>query len=137
MRNCQLCTHDIDNHGKDGCYTPGCNCQRTHLHTDHPDYAELARENADLRAKLANAEQVIADYTATIREYMAAEKAAKATRGEPMAWMVFLPKGEEYDYAVFPHVEDAKQHAELLDADEEEGAEPRGVIPLYAGCDKA
>ena len=87
---------------------------------------------ADLRARLADAEKVIADYTATIREHMAAEKAAKATNGEPMAWAVFLPKGEMYDYAVFPHSEDAKQHAESLDADEEEGPEPRGVIPLYA-----
>jgi len=92
----------------------------------------MEKENAELRARLANAEQVIADYAATIREYMAAEKAAKATHGEPMAWMVFLPKGDEYDYAVFGHVEDAKQHAELLDADEDEGTEPRGVIPLYA-----
>lgn len=92
----------------------------------------LTRENADLRARLADAEKVIADYTATIREHMAAEKAAKATNGEPMAWAVFLPKGEMYDYAVFPHSEDAKQHAESLDADEEEGPEPRGVIPLYA-----
>mgnify|MGYP002132221956 FL=1 len=92
----------------------------------------LTRENADLRARLANAEKVIADYTATIREYMAREKAATATHGQPMAWAVFLPKGEEYDYAVFGHVEDAKQQAEILDADEEEGAEPRGVMPLYA-----
>lgn len=92
----------------------------------------LTRENADLRARLEKAELVIADYTATIREHMAAEKAAKATNGEPMAWAVFLPKGEIYDYAVFPHSEDAKQHAELLDADEEEGTEPRGVMPLYA-----
>lgn len=102
-------------------------CVQQHMRID-----DLTRENADLRARLAEAEKVIADYTATIREHMDAEKAAKATNGEPMAWAVFCPEGDEYDYAVFPTREDARLHAELLDADEEEGTEPRGVIPLYA-----
>ena len=93
--------------------------------------------HSDHAAELARVEAVVSDYAEQIREYQSRAKAAEATHGAPMAWAVFLPKGEEYDYAVFPHVEAAKQHAEILDADEEEGTEPRGVMPLDGDPPKA
>jgi hypothetical protein len=47
--------------------------------------------------------------------------------GEPMAWMVYMPKGHEFDYKVFP----SKHEAESECADIE-GADP---IPLYPALD--
>lgn len=62
------------------------------------------------------------------------EKAASAkAAGGERAWMVWEPKGSEFDYRVFPSVEDAKDYAAKLDADRElDDAPVPQPVPLFA-----
>ena len=45
---------------------------------------------------------------------------------EPVAWMVFCPKGHEYDYIVSANRDDVEFHADTFD----DGGEHE-IIPLY------
>lgn len=51
---------------------------------------------------------------------------------KPQAWMVFCPKGHEFDYMVFPDKDGAETHAYFLNDDCPEGESPYEAIPLYA-----
>jgi len=69
MSDCQICGHDIDNHGRSGCCMHKCSCLRTHSHADHPSYAE---QDARIAALTERAER--------------AEKANALLRAECEAW---------------------------------------------------
>lgn len=57
MSDCQICGHDIDNHGRSGCCAHGCSCLRTYARTDHPNYAEQDARIAALTEQVSQADR--------------------------------------------------------------------------------
>lgn len=51
---------------------------------------------------------------------------------EPMAYAVFMPKGHEFDYKIFPTFEDADSECIDIEDSLEEGEEAPKPIPLFS-----
>lgn len=57
--------------------------------------------------------------------------ASRPADGIAKAWMVYCPKGHEYDYMVLHDETDAEVCAEGFNEQYPEGESPHEVIPLY------
>ena len=57
MSDCQICGHDIDNHGRSGCCATGARAPRGNARTDHPNYAEQDARIAALTEQVSQADR--------------------------------------------------------------------------------
>ena len=96
--DCQICGHDIDNHGRSGCTRTGCSCLRTYARTDHPNYAEQDARIAALTEQVSQADRANGEL---LRRLQTAEDrdtpVCDGTRGQS-AWALRPSSGWKTDH---------------------------------------
>lgn len=85
-----------------------------------------------LQAELAVKDDVISSYGNQIRKLRAEAQRASTVHGEPKAWLLYCPKGHEFDALVLPDEESANDERANFTDELPEGEEWEPAIPLYA-----
>jgi hypothetical protein len=106
---------------------------RYHIEQIEAMTKELATARSDLAASKAEVERlngVVSDYGEQIIEARRLREAEEASRGGPLAYIVWTPKGE-HDYLVYGDARDAQDFIDNHNGCVEESEEIGPVIPLY------